>query len=88
MFDVEWLQSALDELTSYWIRANSVERDAITKASDQLEQQLRVSARNLGESRPRGRRIAFFPPLAITFRVEPDGKTVTVLHSRVFWRRK
>lgn len=87
MYRVEWLQAALDELAGYWVSADPSERQAITNASHELEQQLRTNAPTQGESRPRGRRIAFVPPLALTFRIEPDGKTVTVLHARAYWRR-
>jgi hypothetical protein len=40
MFQVEWLQVALDELTDLWTRADSVQRQAITAASHVLEQRL------------------------------------------------
>ena len=38
MFQVEWLQIALDELTSVWTQADSIQRHAITAASHVLEQ--------------------------------------------------
>jgi hypothetical protein len=87
MYRVEWLQSALDELADAWAKADSVQRQAITTASHAIEQQLQRNAPNEGEPRPRGRRIAFVPPLAVTFRVEADGQTVTVLHVRFFGKR-
>jgi hypothetical protein len=88
MFRVEWLRSALEELTEFWTKADSNQRKIITKASHFLEQELQINAPNLGESRPKECRIAFVPPLAVTFRIESDGKTVTVVHVRAFWRRK
>ena len=39
-------------------------------------------------SRSKQRRITFAPPLAVTFRIEDDGKTVSVLRIRLFRRRK
>ena len=33
MINVEWLQSALDELANLWMLADSVEREAIGKLS-------------------------------------------------------
>jgi hypothetical protein len=88
MFRIEWLQSALDELARIWMRANSAERQAITAASDEIEQHLQRSAPSEGESRPGGRRIMFAAPLAVTFRIEDDGRTVTVLQVRMFRRRR
>ena len=88
MFHVEWLQSALDELADFWTKADSKQRLAITKASNFLEQELRLDGPNQGESRPFDCRIVFVPPLATTFRLEPDGNTISILHVRAFWRRK
>jgi len=88
MFRVEWLQSALDELTILWTRADTLERHTITAASHTLEQRLRRNAHLEGESRSMGRRITFVPPLAVTFRIEADGQTVSVLQVRMFRQRK
>jgi hypothetical protein len=88
MFRVEWLQSALDELASAWMQADALLRQAITAASHSVEQRLQRDPLNEGESRSGGRRITFVPPLAVTFRVEPDGQTVTVLHVRTFRQRR
>lgn len=88
MFRVEWLQIALDELTNFWVQADSSQRQTITAASHALEQRLRNHPANEGESRPGGSRITFVPPLAVRFQIEADGQTVTVLHVRLFGRRK
>jgi hypothetical protein len=87
MYRVEWLQSALDELADQWTRANSAERQAITTASHAMERRLAEDPASEGESRPSGRRITFIPPLAITFRVNADARTVWVVQVRVFRRR-
>jgi hypothetical protein len=79
MFRVRWAKRALDQLADLWNRAAPPDRRAITQASHEAEQRLRRNAPSEGESRPRGRRILFVPPLAVTFRVEPDGQTVSVL---------
>jgi len=88
MFRVEWLQSALDELATQWTLAASTERQAITAATHAIERRLAEDPVHEGESRVKGRRITFVPPLAVTFRIEADAKTVTVLQVRVFRRRK
>lgn len=87
MFRVDWLESALDELTTLWTGADSSLRMAITAATYAVEQRLRADAPNEGESRAAGRRITFAPPLAVTFEIEPDGVTATVLHVRLFHYR-
>jgi hypothetical protein len=88
MFRVDWLQTALDELTNLWMAADSPQRQAITMASPTIEQRLASDPANEGESRPGGRRISFVAPLAVRFQIEADGQTVTVLHVRLFGRRK
>jgi plasmid stabilization system protein ParE len=87
MFRVRWERRALDELTRLWTQADSATRQAITTASHTIDQRLRQNPQQEGESRPRGRRIAFIPPLAVVFRVEADGQTVSVLQIRLFRRR-
>jgi hypothetical protein len=86
MIKVEWLQSALDELANLWMLADSVEREAITSATHVLDERLRSNPHEEGESRPQGLRITFVPPLAVRFRVERNGQSVTVLHVRLFRR--
>jgi hypothetical protein len=87
MFQTEWLQSALEELARLWTQADSALRQDLTAASHEIDQRLRDDAINQGESRPKGRRITFVPPLAVTFRVEADGRTVTGVEIRLFRRR-
>jgi hypothetical protein len=84
MFQVEWLQAALDELTQLWTQADSTLRSALTAASHEIDQRLKRDPMNEGESRAHGRRITFVPPLAVTFRVEADGRTVTVVEILLF----
>ena len=43
MFRVEWLQSALDELTNLWTQAN---RQAITAATHLIDQKLGTDPHN------------------------------------------
>jgi hypothetical protein len=40
-----------------------------------------------GESRSGGRRIAFFPPLTVTYQVEDIPQNVLILHVRMFQKR-
>jgi len=88
MFRVRWKRSAVNDLARIWVAADSALRQAITAASYNVEFRLRVDPRNEGESRPGGRRITFEPPLAVTFCIGKDGRTVSVLHVRLVKRRR
>jgi len=88
MFRVDWLESALDELITLWTGAESSLRVLITTATHAIERRLKTNAPNEGESRPGGRRVIFSAPLTVTYQIEPDGVTATVLHVRLFRRRK
>ncbi|HEX7449373.1 MAG TPA: type II toxin-antitoxin system RelE/ParE family toxin [Pirellulales bacterium] len=79
MFSVEWLQSALNDLTNVWVSADSSMRRAITGAANQIEQLLTTAPEQQGESRVGGRRILFVKPLAAVYRVDPTSRTVTIL---------
>jgi mRNA-degrading endonuclease RelE of RelBE toxin-antitoxin system len=86
-YEILWLQSALDELTRAWTAAPSHVRQAITKVSHEIDAQLIVNPEDQGESRPKGRRIAFFPPLGITYRVDSQNSVVFVIHVWCFRKR-
>ncbi|HWG47842.1 MAG TPA: hypothetical protein VN688_34075 [Gemmataceae bacterium] len=77
----------MDTLADIWTQADSGQRQAITAANHSIEQRLRSDPLIEGESRSKGHRITFVPPLAVLFRVEPGGQTVSVLQVRLFRRR-
>jgi hypothetical protein len=79
MFRVRWKKSALAELTSLWMGADSERRQAITEAAHQIDQQLQLNPDKQGESRPDGRRIFFAPPLGVLFRIFSEQSVVRVL---------
>jgi hypothetical protein len=87
MYRVRWERRALDELARLWMQANAVQRQSITAASHALDQRLGVDPHREGESRSNGRRITFVPPLAVDFRIEADGQTVSAPQVRLFQRR-
>ncbi len=88
MFRVEWLEVALDELARLWVPADAALRQELTAASHEIDRRLQRDPYHEGESRPGGRRLTFVAPLAVTFRVEADGKTVTVLDVLLFRRHR
>ena len=87
MFRVRWERRALDELTTLWTKADSAQRQVLTAASHTVDKRLRHNPFGEGESRSLGRRILFVPPLAVIFRIEADGQTVSVLQVRMFRQR-
>ena len=87
MFRVEWVHSALDELTAIWIGSDSTLRQAITAATNHVDLLLQTDPLRESESRPGGRRILLVAPVGILFRVEPDDRTLTVLRVWVFPKR-
>jgi hypothetical protein len=87
MRKVEWLQDVLVTLALLWMQSDSDLRKEITKACHAVEKRLAKDPENEGESRADGRRITFEPPLAVVFRLEADGRTVTVVDVRLMRRR-
>ncbi len=79
MYEVRWVRSALDDLTTLWLEEDSSGREAITAATHAMDQLLRSRPTTAGESRTEGRRILFAAPLAITFLVSPEDRVVRVL---------
>ena len=59
MFRVRWKQSALNELASLWIVADTQQRRAFTQAAALIDTQLQIDSDNQGESRSDNRRIFF-----------------------------
>jgi hypothetical protein len=87
MYRVEWLESALGELSAAWMRADTALRQRITAATHEIDALLQRRGPNAGESRSAGRRVLLVAPPGITFRVEADRKTVTVVRDWVFRKR-
>lgn len=88
MFQVEWIQEALDDLVTFWMDADSTGRQQITSATDEIDARLSANPEAEGESRDENKRITFASPLAVVFRVEEDGKTVSVLQVRLIRGKK
>jgi hypothetical protein len=80
MFEVVWLQSALNELAAIWVNADSSVRQAITAATHYIDQELTTDPEEKGESRDEGERICFAFPLGVTFQVLAEQSLVRVMH--------
>lgn len=86
MFQVEWVQSAFEQLAAIWTGGDPALREAVASAVRQAGQYLRLNPETQGESREENRRTFFVPPLGIDFRVEEEERKVVVL--RVWLARK
>jgi hypothetical protein len=75
-YSVIWLPDAENELAAIWVA--STDRNAVTKASAELDRLLAENGPNEGESRTNNTRVTFVRPLAVLFRVDPASRTVTV----------
>jgi len=80
MFQVEWLQSALDELARIWLALDSAGRWAITDAAAQIDRDLADSADTIGESRFDNVRVHHVSPLGVNFKVDVGSRFATVVN--------
>ncbi|HEX8200089.1 MAG TPA: hypothetical protein VF590_06350 [Isosphaeraceae bacterium] len=77
MFTVLWHGPALNQLATIWAQVS--DRTAVTAAVGRIDQRLRTDPEDQGESRDAGRRVLLEAPLGVTFSVQPDDRTVSVL---------
>ena len=83
IYHVRWKRTAQEELADVWLSATSDDREAVTRAARNLDEQLRLDAHDLGESRTGDERIVFGSPLAAVFEVDQQHSVVHVLQ---VWR--
>jgi plasmid stabilization system protein ParE len=78
MYRVEWLDTAFNQ-TDELIRGHPVLQDAFAAALQRLTRDLSQWPLEVGESRPDGRRIGFFGPLVVYYRVLASERVVRVI---------
>jgi hypothetical protein len=83
MFRVRWIQSALDDLATIWMNADSEVRQAITDATNALDPELQIDPYRQSESRGDEERILHVYPLGVEIEIDLARRTVWVLH---VWR--
>jgi hypothetical protein len=83
MFRVEWIQTALDDLATIWMAADSVLRQRITIATQLIDQELQADPFRQSESRDDEERALFVYPLGVQFEVDLTNRVVWILHA---WR--
>ena len=75
---VRWLPAAEQELAALWLA--STKRAEVTRAAHLIDEVLKQTPEQTGESRSDDLRVHFEPPLAVLFRVSPDDLLVEVAH--------
>jgi plasmid stabilization system protein ParE len=76
-FVVNWSRRAEDELADLWV--NAQDRNAVTAAANEIERLLARDPLGVGESRVRGQRILFAPPLGALYHVDSRRRVVKVI---------
>jgi hypothetical protein len=84
MFNVEWLQSALNQLTACWTQSDSGLRKTITSATRRIDELLQTDPLGHSESRETGSRVLLAPPLGVTFSVDLVHRRVRVVRVWLF----
>ena len=77
---VIWVPTALDELAEIWMQGDTAQRNAINTATNLIDEELATDPHLKGESRSKGRRIFFAPPLGIFFKIMHQDMLVRGLH--------
>ena len=75
-FSVSQEQTAEDRLAEIWLAA--IDKDAVARASDEIDRLLSRDPTNIGESRVSNFRILFKPPRAVVYDVKPLDRKVKV----------
>lgn len=78
MYRVEWVEGAINDLATIWIRIDSDKRKAITEATNVIDAELRSDPFRESESRDENRRVLFAPPLGVFFSVDSPRRLVRV----------
>lgn len=87
MYRVEWLQSALHQLSAIWVNADPSSRAKVTQATNEIDRELRTDPVNFGESRSERSRIGFAAPLGFLFRVDAESRLAVVQRVWLLRRR-
>ncbi len=87
-FSVEWVPTSVNELATLWLNGTPEVRQAINRATEEIDRILRADPEDAGESRPDGMRILHAPPLGVNYLVSPMDRKVQVLRVWRYDKRK
>jgi hypothetical protein len=89
IYEVDWLQTALQELEKIWSRSDESSRIIIRDALARVMDRLSIAPYGQGESRqPNAPRLLFELPLRIRYRIERFQGAVTVLQVQLVRKRQ
>ena len=83
MFEVVWLDSAVNDLAAIWMQSDSAQRQAITRVANAIDRELGDDPFRSSESRGDEDRVFFAHPLGVLFEVDLQMRIVRVEH---VWR--
>jgi plasmid stabilization system protein ParE len=75
-FTIIWSEAAIQDLARIWLQV--IDRNAITRASNDIDQLLSRNPQFVGESRIGNQRVTYADPLGVRFEVVLDDLRVTV----------
>jgi plasmid stabilization system protein ParE len=78
MYRLDWLQTAFDQVNSL-IRKHPVLEVVFAAGLQRLARDLSQWPTEVGESRPNGRRIGFFGPFVVYYRVLESDRAVRII---------
>jgi hypothetical protein len=81
MFSIYRSQTSLTSLSAFWEQADQPLREAIMRASSEIDRQLQTAPREQGESRDDATRILFQAPLAVLYEVDEARQLVRILRT-------
>ncbi len=89
MFQVQWIQQALNDLANTWTQADSATRQRITRATNEMERELSRNPYRASEARSDDseKRILFIYPIAAMIEIDLSQRIVWVASVWRFRRR-
>ena len=88
MFSIYRCHTAQTALRQAWEEGDESLREAICQASHSVDQRLRQTPEEQGESRENQARILFEAPIGVLFHVDKDNMIVRILRSWAFRGQK
>ena len=79
MFSLIWDRATQSEFARFWLRADTIQRQAIARSIQRIILELSANPQSAGESRDRGRRILLEAPVGVLFKVDAKRMRVRIL---------
>ena len=76
-----WIKSVHHEVGEIWLAAS--DRNAVTRASDEIDRELAIEAENKGKALSEGLRVYDAPPLRAVYSVDSANRLVEICRIRL-----